>query len=76
VPLATIETEPAAMGHQAALTLLDLLQGGAPVQLPPLPFTFRAGATLAPPRADRRDDDRVAPRPPSVLSLKTDLKQG
>ncbi|MGR3480516.1 LacI family DNA-binding transcriptional regulator [Salipiger marinus] len=76
VPLATIETEPAAMGRQAALTLLDLLQGGAPVQLPPLPFTFRAGATLAPPRADRRDDDRVAPRPPSVLSLKTDLKQG
>jgi DNA-binding LacI/PurR family transcriptional regulator len=76
VPLATIETAPEAMGRQAARTLLDLMQGGVLVQPPPLPFDFRAGATLAAPRTEDLDDDRVAARPPSVPSLKTDLKQG
>lgn len=76
VPLATIETAPDAMGRQAAQTLLDLLQGKVCVQCPPLPFDFRAGATLARPRMESRDDDQVAPWPPSVHSLKTDLKQG
>ncbi|MTJ03748.1 MAG: substrate-binding domain-containing protein [Sediminimonas qiaohouensis] len=76
VPLTTIETTPEAMGRQAAQSLLDLMQGEAPVQHPPLPFTFRAGATLTRPGAENRDDDQVAPWPPSVPSLKTDLKQG
>lgn len=76
MPLATIETSPEIMGNQAARTLLDMLQGATPDQAPPLPFSFRAGATLAPPRAERPDDGRVAPRPPSVHSLKSHLKQG
>lgn len=76
VPLATIETAPDAMGRQAARTLLNMLQGEPCTQSPPLPFHFRAGATLARPRAKNRDDDRGATRPPSVHSLKTDLKQG
>ncbi|WP_375173270.1 LacI family DNA-binding transcriptional regulator [Pseudooceanicola sp.] len=76
VPLATIETAPEAMGRQAARTLLDLMQGGPCIQQPPLPFDFRAGGTLAPPRAESRDDDQGATWPPSVHSLKTDLKQG
>ncbi|MEX1233997.1 MAG: LacI family DNA-binding transcriptional regulator [Roseovarius sp.] len=76
VPLATIETAPEALGQQAAQTLFDLMQGGMPVQRPPLPFTFRVGATLAHPRTEGRDDDQVAPWPPSVHSLDYDLKQG
>jgi len=76
VPLATIETASEAMGRQAAQTLLDLMQGKDAVQAPPLPFTFRAGATLARPRMESRDDDQVAPWPPSVHSLNTSLKQG
>ena len=76
VPLATIETTPDAMGRQAAQTLLDMMQGKPGVQYPPLPFDFRAGATLGRPRTESRDDDQVRPRPPSVHSLKTDLKQG
>jgi len=76
VPLATIETAPEAMGRQAAQTLLDMMQGGGCAQRPPLPFDFRAGATLARPRTESRDDDQVAAWPPSVHSLKTDLKQG
>lgn len=76
VPLATIETAPGAMGRQAARTLLDLMQGGPCIQLPPLPFNFRSGDTLAPPQPESRDGDQGATWPPSVHSLKTDLKQG
>ncbi|MEO0774104.1 MAG: LacI family DNA-binding transcriptional regulator [Pseudomonadota bacterium] len=76
VPLATIETAPEAMGRQAAATLLNMTQGVAATQMPPLPYHFRTGATLARPGPKNHDDDQVAPWPPSVLSLKTDLKQG
>lgn len=76
MPLATIETTPDAMGRQAAQTLLNMLQGEANVQRPPLPFHFRSGATLARFRTESRDDDQGATWPPSVHSLKTDLKQG
>jgi len=76
VPLATIETEPQAIGRQAARTLLSALQGAALEQQPPLPFLFRAGATLAQPRSENHDDDRGATRSPSVPSLKTQLNQG
>lgn len=75
-PLATIETAPAAMGRQAAQTLLGLMRGEDVVQAPALPFHFRAGATLARPRTESRDDDQGATWPPSVPSPKTDLKQG
>jgi DNA-binding LacI/PurR family transcriptional regulator len=75
-PLATIETKPEAMGRQAALTLLNALQGGRLEQLPALPFTFRPGATLAAPRTGRHDGDQAATQSPSVPSLKTQLKQG
>ena len=64
--LATIETTPEAMGRQAAQTLLTGLQGGAMTELAPLPFTFRAGATLSGPRAKSPDDDRGAAQSPSV----------
>jgi DNA-binding LacI/PurR family transcriptional regulator len=76
VPLATIETEPQAIGRQAARTLLSTLQGVTLEQQPALPFHFRAGATLADPRSKNHDDDRGATRPPSVPSLKTQLNQG
>ena len=76
VPLATINTTPDAMGRQATQTLLDMMQGKPGVQRPPLPFDFRAGATLGHPCTENRDDDQARPRPPSVHSLKTDLKQG
>ncbi|MFD0858972.1 LacI family DNA-binding transcriptional regulator [Roseovarius aquimarinus] len=76
LPLATIETAPHAMGRQAAQTLLEMLQGKACVQRPPLPFDFRAGATLARPRAESRDDDQGTAWPPSVPSLKIAQKQG
>jgi len=75
-PLATIETEPEAIGRQAARTLLSALQGVPLRQLPPLPFHFRDGATLAKPRPENHDDDRGATRPPSVPSLKIKLNQG
>lgn len=75
-PLATIETAPNAIGRQAAQTLLEMMQGKACMQRPPLPFDFRAGATLARPRTESCDDDQGATWPPSVHSLKTDLKQG
>lgn len=76
VPLTTIETTPRAMGRQAAQTLLDMLQGKPGVQRPPLPFNFRAGATLGSPCTENCDDDQVRPRSPSAHSLKTDLNQG
>ncbi|AML53058.1 LacI family transcriptional regulator [Falsihalocynthiibacter arcticus] len=65
-PLTTIETSPEAMGRQAAQSLLHALQGLGLVQLPPLPFSFREGGTLAPPNPKRTDDDRVAAQPSSV----------
>lgn len=76
VPLATIETAPDAMGRQAARLLLDMLQGKTGMQPPTLPFHFRAGATLARPRTESRDDDQGATWPPSVPSFKSDLNQG
>ncbi|HLP68857.1 MAG TPA: substrate-binding domain-containing protein, partial [Rhizobium sp.] len=51
-PLATIETSPEAMGRQAARSLLEAMQGQAPIQPPALPFHFRAGATLAAPNPE------------------------
>jgi DNA-binding LacI/PurR family transcriptional regulator len=66
-PLATIETSPEAMGRQAARCILEMLQGGAPVQPPALPFHFRAGATLAAPKPEKGDDGRAATQPPSAL---------
>lgn len=75
-PLTTVETAPDSMGRQAARTLFDLMQGAAPRQLPPLPFTFRTGATLARPGGEKHDDGRDAAQPPSVPSLKSNLKQG
>lgn len=76
IPLATIETRPAAMGRQAAETLLCALQGGPFEQPPALPFQFRAGATLAAPRPESPTAAGIAPQPPSVPSLKYALKQG
>ncbi len=76
MPLATIATAPDGIGRQAAQTLLDMMQGEVCTQRPPLPFDFLAGATLACPRIESSDDDQAATWPPSVPSLKTDLKQG
>ncbi|SDI28400.1 substrate-binding domain-containing protein [Alloyangia pacifica] len=64
-PLTTVETDPEAMGRQAARLLLAMLRGETPEQPAPLPFTFRPGATLAAPAEDR-DDDRAATRSPSA----------
>jgi DNA-binding LacI/PurR family transcriptional regulator len=66
VPLATIETHPEAMGRAAAGLLLEQLGGGVPAQPVPLPFQFRAGATLAAPCLEKSDDGRAGTRPSSV----------
>jgi len=63
-PLSTIETDAGAMGRQAAKTLLNTMQGGEPIQPPPLPFVFRAGATLAA-APEKMDDGRAATLQPS-----------
>lgn len=66
-PLATIETDPEAMGRRAAQILLDVMQGGAAYDTP-LPFVFRAGATLAL-APENMDGGRDAPLSPSVVPL-------
>lgn len=71
VPLATIETEPEAMGRQAARIILEHLQGRALGQLPALPFLFRAGATLVAPNPGKNDDGRDAAQPSSALLAET-----
>ncbi|MEM5500440.1 LacI family DNA-binding transcriptional regulator [Ahrensia kielensis] len=76
VPLATIETDPDKMGQQAAKTLLKKIQGEVGEQQPSLPFKFRTGATIAPPRANSHDDDQVAPRSPSIHLTKRLLNKG
>nr|WP_309503495.1 substrate-binding domain-containing protein [uncultured Roseovarius sp.] len=63
--LATIETDAGAMGRQAAHSLLIAMQNGEMHQRPPLPFVFRAGATLAA-APEKKDGDRDAPQSPSV----------
>lgn len=75
-PLATVETHPEAMGRQGASLLLARLAGEAPEQPGALSFTFRPGATLAFAPGLCADGDREAPRSPSVLSSKIQLKQG
>ncbi|WP_324755363.1 LacI family DNA-binding transcriptional regulator [Roseovarius sp. Pro17] len=65
LPLATIETDAGAMGCQAAHSLLIAMQGGGMHQAPPLPFVFRAGATLAA-APEKKDGGRAAPRPSPV----------
>lgn len=75
-PLATIETSPEAMGRQAASSLLTMLQGGETIQLPALPFAFRAGATLALPNPENGDDGRGATRPSPDLPAEPHAQQG
>ncbi len=65
-PLATIETLPEAMGRQAARLLLEAISGAEVVQPPPLPFRFRAGATLAPPARKTATTAKAVTRPSSV----------
>ena len=67
--LATVVTDPRAMGEGATRTVLARL-AGAPlphVPDPALSFEFRPGGTLAPPRAGTRDDGEAATPPPSTL---------
>jgi len=72
VPLATIETRPEAIGRQAARTLLTALQGGALVEPPALPFSFRSGATLGHLAVKGRKRGRSAARSSSPASSRTD----
>lgn len=45
-PLATIATDPDAIGREAARALLEAIAGTPAPALAPLPFTFRSGGTL------------------------------
>lgn len=65
--LATIATDPKLMGSGAAGTVLALIDNTeAPVQPEPeFSFSFRAGGSLAPPAAERTDDEKAATSSPS-----------
>lgn len=65
--LATIATDPKAMGRGAAQTVLSGIKGLAPPQqpAPELSFSFRDGGSLAPPAAERTDDEEAATSSPS-----------
>lgn len=71
-PIATIQTNPEEMGRRAARALLDEMRGGQASRMPPLPFTFQPGGTLAAPGSERNDDGQVAPRPSSVRLAKVE----
>ncbi len=65
--LATIQTVPRALGAGASQTILSLINGSA---LPTMPqeeqrFSFRAGGSLMPIDAERKDDGKVAAFPSS-----------
>lgn len=65
--LATIVTDPRIMGRGAAETVLSIINGTPlPDQPDPaLSFRFRAGGSLAPLGAERRDGEKVAAFSPS-----------
>jgi len=74
--LATIVTNPKLMGSGAAGTVLALInKTEAPVQPgPDSSFSFRAGGSLAPPAAERSDDEMGATIPPSDNPTKENVK--
>ena len=60
--LATIVTDPKMMGSGAAETVLSVINGKPPPEqpAPEMSFSFRAGGSLAPPAAERTDDEKAA----------------
>lgn len=65
--LATIATTPRVLGTGAGKTVLSMIDGSAPPNVPQKEqtFSFRAGGSLAPLTAEREDDGKVAAFPPS-----------
>ncbi|MGC3939610.1 LacI family DNA-binding transcriptional regulator [Roseobacter sp. EG26] len=65
--LATIVTDPKMMGSGAAGTVLSIINGTSkPTQPDPeQSFSFRGGGSLAPPGAERTDDEKAATSSPS-----------
>ena len=65
--LATIATDPKAMGSGAARTVLSVINGDPPPDqpAPELSFSFRDGGSLAPPAAERTDGEKAATLSPS-----------
>jgi DNA-binding LacI/PurR family transcriptional regulator len=74
--LATIVTDPKMMGGGAARTVLSIIDGTKPPDLPDpdLSFSFRAGGSLAPLDAERADGEKVAASSPSNNPTKKNAK--
>ena len=65
--LATIATDPRALGAGASKTILSLIDGSTPPEMPrkEQTFSFRAGGSLMPLVAESEDDGKVAAFPSS-----------
>ena len=65
--LATIETVPRALGAGASQTILSMINGSAPPEVPleEKRFSFRAGGSLMPLAAESEDDGKGTAFPPS-----------
>jgi len=65
--LATIVTAPRKLGAGASQTILSMITGSTPPQLPlkEQTFSFRAGGSLMPLAAESKDGEKVAAFPPS-----------
>ena len=65
--LATIETVPQALGAGASQTILSIINGSAPPEVPleEKRFSFRAGGSLMPLAAESEDDGKGTAFPPS-----------
>jgi DNA-binding LacI/PurR family transcriptional regulator len=65
--LATIVTAPRKLGAGASQTILSMITGSSPPQLPlkEQTFSFRAGGSLMPLAAESKDGEKVAAFPPS-----------
>jgi DNA-binding LacI/PurR family transcriptional regulator len=74
--LATIVTDPKMMGGGAARTVLSIINGTKPPDLPDpdLSFSFRAGGSLALLDAERADGEKVAASSPSNNPTKKNAK--
>lgn len=74
--LATIVTDPRAMGCGAARTVLSVINNDPlPDQpAPELSFSFRDGGSLAPPAAERTDGEKAATLSPSHNPTKKNAK--
>lgn len=74
--LATIETAPRSLGAGAGKTILSMIDGTVPPDVPEKEqtFSFRAGGSLVPLSAERKDDGKVAAFPSSDVPTRKTAK--